>query len=166
MKTTSKLATTLAATALVVTTASIAYSAPNRFSDADFKAELAGENEVPPIESDASGEAKFEVDGSSMHYELEFEDATDMLAAAGAHIHCAPAGENGPVVVFLAGVIPGGIDGTAEIKATLTAANIVDPACGSTIAELVESMREGRTYVNVHSAANPTGEIRGQIHPD
>lgn len=163
MTTTAKLAVTLTAAALVVGVAAVASGSPGGFSDAEFKAELSGANEVPPVESDASGEAKFETDGSTLAYELEFEDATDMLAEAGAHIHCGSADENGPVVVFLAGVIPGGVDGDAEVKATLSDANIVNDACGATISELVDSMRAGEAYVNVHSAANPGGEIRGQI---
>ena len=112
-----------------------------------------------------SGEAKFEVNEAQtkIEFELEIEDAVDILAAAGAHIHCAPAGLNGPVVVFLAGAVPGGFDGEVEIEATVTDANIINPACGSTIAELVQSMIGGQTYVNVHSAAHPGGEVRGQI---
>lgn len=163
----SKIVVTLTAATLVVGAASLAYAGPRSLSDADFTAELSGANEVPPVDSDASGEAKFSLEGEdTLAYELEFEDGTDMLAVAGAHIHCAPAGENGPVAVFLAGAIPGGVDGSAETKASLTSANIVNAACGATIGELVDSMLAGNTYVNVHSAANPGGEIRGQIMPD
>lgn len=134
----------------------------------EFKAELTGAEEVPLVETETTGEAKFEVNPAmtDIAYELEVEQATDILAVAGAHIHCAPAGENGPVVVFLAGAHPGGLDGKLEVKATLTGANIVNDACGETIAELVESMRAGNTYVNVHSAAHPGGEVRGQIMED
>jgi hypothetical protein len=130
-----------------------------------FRARLTGAEEVPPVATNARGEAKFKVNRSEteISYELKIERATDILGAAGAHIHCAPAGSNGPVVAFLSGVITGGLDGKVEIKATLTAANITNTACGATIAELVQSMRNGNTYVNAHSPAFPTGEIRGQI---
>lgn len=132
--------------------------------DAAFKTELSGANEVPPVTSAASGEAKFIVNADSIDFELEIDDATDLLGANGAHIHCAPAGENGPVVVFLAAAVPGGFDGHIEVKATVTEANIVDDECGATLDELVESMRDDNTYVNVHSPEHPGGEIRGQIH--
>lgn len=56
-----------------------------------------------------------------------------------------------------------GFDGTMELKATLTDANIVDPSCGADIAALVESFRDGNAYVNVHSPSHPAGEMRGQI---
>ncbi len=130
-----------------------------------FEAKLSGAEEVPAVVTDASGKATFEVRShmTAIEFKLKVKNGTDILAVAGSHIHCAPAGENGPVVVFLAGVVPGGLDGNLTIKATVTDANIVNTACGATIGELVESMRTGNTYVNVHSAANPGGEIRGQI---
>jgi hypothetical protein len=63
----------------------------------------------------------------------------------------------------LAGPVPGGFDGKVRVQGTLTDANIVNTACGSTISEIVDSMLAGNAYVNVHSAANPGGEVRGQI---
>lgn len=138
----------------------------NSFATADFVAELSGDNEVPPVSTDATGEAKFTVDGNEVHFELEVEDGENVFGAAGAHIHCAPEGANGPVVVFLAGAVPGGFDGDIEVKATFDGDNIVNTVCGATIAELVESMESGDAYVNVHSTQNPGGEIRGQIEAD
>lgn len=137
-------------------------------SGLEFKAELSGDNEVPPVTTSTTGEAKFEVSKNMqmIEFELEIEDGIGILGAAGAHIHCAPEVENGPVVVFLAGAVSGGFNGDVEIKATLTGANIVNPACGATLAELIQSMMNGDTYVNVHSPAFPSGEIRGQIRLD
>lgn len=132
-----------------------------------FKAELSGAEEVPPVATETTGEVNLKINRPQtiIKFELEIEDATDILGAPalGAHIHCAPAGENGPVVAFLAGEVSGGFDGEVEIEAALTDANIVDDSCGETIADLVQSMRDGNTYVNVHSPAFPGGEIRGQI---
>jgi len=135
----------------------------------EFKAELSGDNEVPPVMTDGSGEAKFEVDltFTSIEFELEVDNGTGIFGAAGAHIHCAPAGQNGPVVVFLAGAVAGGgFNGDVEIKATFTASNIINTACGATIADLVQAFRDGRVYANVHTPANPSGEIRGQLEED
>ena len=161
-----KLITLIIVIVTVLALAGAAQGRPKQFSESDFKAELSGDAEVPPVQTDTSGEAKFITHDDAIDFELEIDDAVDILGAAGAHIHCAPVGENGPVVVFLAGVVPGGLDGTIELKATLTEANIVDTACGETIAELIESMRDGNTYVNVHSIANQAGEVRGQIAQD
>jgi len=136
--------------------------------DREFKAALSGANEVPAVTTRASGKAEFEVnsDLTKIEFELELRNATNILGAAGAHIHCAPAGANGPIVAFLASPVTGGFNGKVEIQATLTDANIVNPACGTTIAALVQSMKDGMTYVNAHSPAFPAGEIRGQIEGD
>ena len=137
--------------------------------DREFKAVLNGANESTPVVTDATGKAEFEVnrDQTKIKFELTIRNATDIFSGDnGAHIHCAAKGVNGPIVAHLEGPIPGGFDGKVEIEATLTAANITNPACGATIADLVQSMRDGRTYVNAHSLAFPGGEIRGQIEGD
>jgi hypothetical protein len=132
----------------------------------NFKADLSGANEVPAVESDTTGRATFHADReeTEIRFTLRVRNADGILGAAGAHIHCGPEAENGPIVAFLAGPVVGGLDGSVVIRATLSGENIDDGAgCGSTIAELLDSMRDGDTYVNVHSIANPGGEVRGQI---
>ncbi len=154
---------------LLVATLSMAGTLAFADDELEFKAELSGAQEVPPVVTDTTGEAEFEVnkDWTRIDFKLEIEDGVGILGAAGAHIHCAPEGQNGPVVAFLAGMVPGGFNGEVEIEATLTDANInFNAGCGATIAELVDSMLAGATYVNVHSAANPSGEIRGQIRAE
>lgn len=134
-------------------------------SGRNFHADLSGDQEVPPVVTDTSGKANFHADRAEteIRFRLSLKNGEDLLGVAGAHIHCAAAGANGPVVAFLAAAVPGGLDGKVDIRATLTDANIVNPACGSTIAELLDSMQAGNTYVNVHSVGNPGGEVRGQI---
>ncbi len=135
------------------------------FNEADFKAELSGDQEVPsPVNIGTHGEGKFIVNADgTMDFELELEDAENALAVVGAHIHCAPAGVNGGIVVWLAGAPTPGFDGHLELKGTLSDASIVNDACGDTITALVDSMMNGQTYVNVHSADFPGGAVRGQI---
>ena len=131
-----------------------------------FRAKLSGGAEVPtPVNTDTKGRASFRVDRDfeSIDFKLKIKKAEGILAVAGAHIHCAPEGQNGPVVAFLAGAIPGGINGTLKISATLSDDNIIDVGCGSDVEELAEAMSMGMTYVNVHSTNNPGGEVRGQI---
>lgn len=155
----------LSVISLVLLTA-LGYS-PGAFGhdELEFEAELSGANEVPAVQTATTGDAKFEFkpEEGRIDFDLDVDDAVDILAVAGAHIHCAPEGQIGPVVVFLAGAVPGGFDGDVKIEASITQSNIVDPACGATLAGLVQSMIDGNTYVNVHSAAHPGGEIRGQI---
>jgi hypothetical protein len=132
-----------------------------------FEAILTGDEEVPtPVVTNTTGVAEFEVDEdfTYIEFELEIEDGIRILAGPGGHIHCAPAGQNGPLVAFLAAGLPVGFNGDVEIEATLDENNIINNACGGTIAELVESFLDGRAYVNIHSADYPAGEIRGQIY--
>jgi hypothetical protein len=136
--------------------------------DRDFEARLSGANEVPPVASASSGKAKIEFnrDYTGAEFQLKVHDG---VAVTQAHIHCNVAGMNGPIAVFLAGLIAGGInvDGKWVSNAAFTDATI-DPAagCGSTLEELAQAMRDGRMYVNVHTVAHPAGEIRGQLEED
>lgn len=131
----------------------------------NFRATLSGAEEVPPVETDGSGKARIHVNQrlTEMRFTMDVRNATELLGAAGAHFHCAPAGDNGPVVVFLAGDFTPGYSGDFQIRATLTDDSILDPVCGATIADLAEAMADGDVYINVHSPTNPGGEIRGQI---
>ena len=140
-------------------------------SELEFEAKLSTAETVPNHGGKTKGKASFEVsnDFSSIRYKIRLNtrgDVVGLLGVAGAHIHCAPFGATGPIAATLAGIIPGGVNGSTEIKATLTDANINETACGSSIDELVESMMAGDTYVNAHSSANPSGEARGQIALD
>ncbi|MBK8905747.1 MAG: CHRD domain-containing protein [Anaerolineaceae bacterium] len=140
----------------------------------DFRARLSGRQEVPPVATQAEGQAHFRLspDGETLHYRLLVRNIVDVLQA---HIHCGPAGANGPVVAFLypdappAQLIPGPFSGVLA-EGTRTDANIVpqpdSPVCPGGVADLddlLTQMRSGNTYVNVHTVANPAGEIRGQI---
>jgi hypothetical protein len=131
-----------------------------------FKARLDGGQEVPLVLTDTTGNAFFRLDNveQSIETQLHVNDGVDITQA---HIHCAPAGVNGPVVVWLAGLNPTGqyVDGKWIGSATADTLAALNTACGATIAELADAMRNGDTYVNVHSASNPSGEIRGQIYP-
>lgn len=131
----------------------------------NFNVRLSGDNEVPPVMTDTSGTAIVHVDSSlsEIRLKLDVRNADAVLGAAGAHFHCAPAGQNGPVVAFVAGSFPPGYTGDFQIRATLTDASIINPACGANIMELVDSMLDGNVYLNVHSTSNPGGVIRGQV---
>ena len=127
-----------------------------------FTADLDGDQEVPPHETDTTGSFRLIYNGETAEYTLAVRSGTRLTQS---HIHCAPAGQNGPVVLFLAGNHSNGwdVDGRWVSNATLTDANVTNPACGATLAEIIEQMRQGNTYVNVHSVANPPGEVRGQV---
>ncbi|SHG77793.1 CHRD domain-containing protein [Ferrimonas marina] len=131
-----------------------------------FRAKLSGLSEVPePVATATRGLAQVDVieEAGEIDFTMAITRATGIFAGPGAHIHCGTAEENGPVVAFLAGGMEAGLNGRVVVSGTLTEANIVATDCGATLAELLVAMGEGRTYINVHSLANPSGEIRGQL---
>jgi hypothetical protein len=140
----------------------------------NFQARLSGAEEVPPVATDVRGRAHLQVktDDSMMPTRIRFRlrlrtrmVEPGLLGEAGAHIHCGAVGANGPIAAFLAGRAEGGYNGRLEVRAILTDANVLPTNCGASLAELVEAMKAGETYVNVHSVDNPGGEVRGQIFP-
>ncbi|MFH5832767.1 CHRD domain-containing protein [Halalkalibaculum sp. DA3122] len=133
----------------------------------NFRAHLKGSNEVPPVETDAQGQAIFQVskDGSSIDYKLIVANIENVLMA---HIHNAPSGQNGGVVVWLYPQAPPPqlIEGQTQgilAEGTITADELVGSLEGQTLDALISEMKAGNTYVNVHTTQNPPGEIRGQI---
>ncbi len=123
----------------------------------EFSAELTTEAEVPPPSgSDGSGSATATInDDDSIDYEVEYQDLTGAPVAA--HIHFGEVGVAGPVILPLA-------HGDSPFSGTLTEADFT-PAEGGpqTYAEALDAIRDGMTYVNVHTEANGAGEIRGQL---
>ncbi len=74
-----------------------------------------------------------------------------------AHIHFGAVGEAGPVMLTL-------VAGPTPVAGTLTEADFVPVEGGpQTYDEGLDAIREGLAYVNVHTEANPAGEIRGQL---
>jgi len=129
-----------------------------------FKAKLTGDQEVPPVATDTAGRAKIQINKTQTEGEFTLT-VNDGVRVTQSHLHCAPAGVNGPIVVFLAGLHAAGlnVDGKWISNATFTDTSIINTACGSTVAALAASMQAGNVYVNVHTVAHPAGEVRGQV---
>ena len=111
---------------------------------------LTGAQEVPPSDSAGTGTATFTLDETTHH--LTWSIATEGLTgdAVAAHIHGpADPGANGGVVINLA---PDGAANPLTGGATLTA-------------EQAAALMDGKYYVNIHTAENPAGEVRGQVTP-
>jgi hypothetical protein len=128
----------------------------------NFGAHLSGGNEVPAVDSGGQGQAIFRVDGDEVHFKLIVAHLDEITQA---HIHCAPAGVNGPVKVFLFGLVPTGVDSNGILSTGTFTADDFTGACPGieTIDDLVAAMASGGAYVNVHTIDFPGGEIRGQI---
>lgn len=132
----------------------------------DYDANLTGSMQVPPVTTNATGLAELELndDGDEISYDIQVED---IEGATQAHIHQGSEGENGDVVVSLFNSTePTDVnDGTLE-DGDFTSEDFVGPLQGQNMSALVELMVNGQAYVNVHTEANPDGEIRGTIVPD
>lgn len=111
---------------------------------ADVTLKLSGANEVPPVTTSASGEGKISVadDGA-----VSGSVTTKGVQGTAAHIHMGAAGKNRPVVV------------------PFTKAGDVykAPAGAKLDADQMKAFKAGDLYFNVHSAANPGGELRAQL---
>lgn len=122
-----------------------------------FTAQLSGANEVPPVQTDASGTATFTLSEGTVSYRIEVMNLVDVFAA---HIHTGVATENGPIVVGLFNADPPvTIEDGLLVEGTFTAADVTD----ITFDALLDLMETSGAYVNVHTTANQPGEIRGQI---
>jgi hypothetical protein len=112
-----------------------------------FKATLDAKSEVPPTTSSGKGTADIDYDPASkkLSWKLTYSGLTGPATAAHFHGPAEP-GKNAGVAV----AIPNATSSPAEGSATLTAAQAAD-------------LEAGKYYVNVHTAANPGGEIRGQV---
>jgi hypothetical protein len=155
---------------VALTAAAAIASAPALAKD-KFKAELDGYQETAFTLS-VAGSGEFRVDINKAKTELEFELIYEGLtgSASAAHIHLGRPGLSGGVIVFLCGgggkpACPAGTGGTVE--GTITAADVLGPTtqgiAAGEFAALLRAMEEGATYANVHTAAFPSGEIRGAI---
>ncbi|MDR7416022.1 MAG: CHRD domain-containing protein [Armatimonadota bacterium] len=135
----------------------------------EFVAHLWGREQVPAVETKATGVATFVVapDGNSIAFRLVLSRSVNVQMA---HIHLAPPGSNGPIVVWLypsappPRLIPGRFEGELS-SGTITAASLTGPLAGRPLAALLAEIRNLNAYVNVHTVAHPGGEIRGQILP-
>ena len=121
---------------------------------------LSGDNEVPPVKTNASGSVWFKTNSDNIMYSINVTNIQDVTAA---HIHSGIEGENGPVVVTLYKSENAGKTPEELASGNITADMLEGPMTGKQISDLVTAMQNGETYVNVHTKQNPDGEIRGQL---
>jgi CHRD domain len=108
---------------------------------------LNGNQEVPPVSTAATGSGTIT---ALMDRSVTGTVTTTGVAGTAAHIHMAAPGGNGPVIVPL----------------NKTGDNVWSVPAGIRLNDTqYEAYKLGNLYVNVHSAANPGGEIRGQLRP-
>ncbi len=110
-------------------------------------AKLIAASEVPANASKGAGTLKGDVDNktSVLNWTIDYSDLSGPVTAA--HFHGPAAeGNNADVAVPVTGNLASPIKGTATLTATQ-----------------MQELLDGKWYVNLHTAANPDGEIRGQV---
>ena len=112
-----------------------------------LKADLKGSEEVPPTNTKGTGTLTATYDSSSK--KLSWKGNVTGLTgdATAAHFHGpAEPGKNAGVLVPAPGVKSGNFEGSATVDA-----------------DKAKTITEGKSYFNIHTAANPAGEVRGQV---
>jgi hypothetical protein len=113
----------------------------------DSKAALSGAQEVPPVSSAATGSGTITVNSDKS---VSGSVTTSGIVGTMAHIHEAPTGKNGPVIIPL----------------SKTSDNVWSVPSGAKLTDAqYQSYKAGDLYVNVHSEAHKDGEIRTQLKP-
>ena len=143
-----------------------------------FTATLDGSQQLPePVKTNATGklELKPSADGKSIEYTLSVSNLANAVAG---DLHLGPASANGPLVLKLF-PRPGASTKTGEFsgvlaQGTITAADLIGPLLGSSLADFIDELKAGDVYTNVHTSdgrdppnSGPgdyrLGEIRGQL---
>jgi hypothetical protein len=134
------------------TAVAAAWIAPSKAAPETFKVLLTGAQQVPPVQTGATGTAELTYDAATrtLTWNISYHDLSG--AATMAHIHGPAAeGKNGPVVLWLS---KQGTPPASPIKGETT----LTP-------EQAQQFTAGDLYINVHTQAHPAGEIRGQLTP-
>lgn len=114
-----------------------------------FEASLTGAQEVPPVSTTATGQAEVQYNTNTNMAKWKVTHSGLSGPPTGAHMH-GPAGpgQNAGIQVPFTGNLTGTIEGEARLTP-----------------QQVNELMSGQWYVNIHTARNPGGEIRGQLRP-
>lgn len=124
-----------------------------------FGGPIDGSQEVPPVtDTNGLGSAVLLLDTETLTYDLEINISGLPETINAAHIHAAPAGDNGGVIVNLLDEGDEAFEELGSFKSYSVTGKPFDPA------ELA-NLLAGDTYLNFHTDANPSGEVRGQLLP-
>ena len=126
---------------------------------AKFGFNLTGSEEVPPVQTNATGMAEisaYTVAGDSITYSV---NAMNIQGVTAGHIHLGKQGENGPIVFTMFKYDPPRNE--VSETGTITADKLEGPMAGKRVFDVALAGSNGSLYMNIHTVENPNGEIRG-----
>jgi hypothetical protein len=149
--------------------------ADDRGGDGSLQVRLSGLQEDPQaLSTTGGGQFRVRIDErrQEIGYRLSYSDLEGAVSQA--HIHLGGTAQSGGISVFLCSNLGNGPAGTqacpaapATVTGVLRPADVIGPTgqgiAAGEFAELVAAIRAGATYVNVHTAKYPAGEIRAQL---
>lgn len=131
--------------AFIALTATLLLGAQSAAAGNEIKVNLSGDQEVPPVQTSASGSGAITVeDDKSIKGKIQ----TSNIKGTGGHIHEGATGKNGPDIITLTKTSDN--EWTVPNDAKLSDAQY-------------DAFKAGHLYVNIHSDAHKSGEIRGQL---
>jgi hypothetical protein len=148
---------------LAILFASLGMAADKPTIERSLKATLSGNEEVPPVQTKAKGEAKFQIsqEGDKLTYTLIISNIRDVTAG---YIMKGKKGENGPPVMDLfTESKKEDVTGTLLAEGKVEPYLLIGPLKGKSVNTLLRLMEAGEAYVNIQTKKHPDGEIRGQI---
>ena len=139
-----------------------------------LRATLGPFNQVPSVLAASTGQFEAVInDDGTLSFALSYANMSSSVSQA--HIHLGAGRTNGGVMVFLCGGPKPACPASGAITGTITASDVsVLPATNgdsvvpqglepANLAGMLEAIRSGNTYVNVHTTNFPNGELRGQV---
>jgi hypothetical protein len=138
-------------------------SAQAQAQTVNFTATLSGGNEVPGVVTGSVGTATVSVNLATQVVTYRIDVYNMPVGTTASHFHVGAAGVGGPVVVNF--TVAAGISNDFVITGTASATDLTARAAQGINSwdDFVQALLLGNIYINVHSTANPGGEIRGQV---
>jgi Cu/Zn superoxide dismutase len=146
----------IAASAALLAVSARPAAAQQREQPIKYTVEMKASMAMPPVAGNAAGRATMTYEGHKLHYTVTVDGLSG--PATMAHIHVGKLGMSGPpVYTFAINKVASGKLAEGDIDLSMAASKTVS---GDSLKVLLNN---GSAYINVHTAAHPGGEIRGQV---
>ncbi len=148
---------------IMILLASFRAAADESRSDRRFETRLSGDEEVPPVQTEAKGKARFQFskEANELTYTLIISNVKAVTAGC---IQKGKKGENGsPVIDLFTEPKKANVTGILLAEGKVEPYLLIGPLKGKSLDSLIQLMEAGEAYVNIQTKNHPDGAIRGQI---